>query len=313
VDVDGREDRYRRAEAALWTSVGVTPVERWLRLERTAATVRVQLVGDGIPVVFVHGASNAGTSWAPLAARLGGIRCILLDRPGCGLSPPLGAAFGDVAALGACADALVVDVLDALGVAAAGVLGTSFGGYFALRAASAHPRRITRVVVLGWTFGAPVESTPLAMRVALRPQLRRLATRVPPTPRMVRSLLRQVGLRGALASGRFGAVEQAWFRSLLRDTATLRNDIEAAPPITTWRGFDEATLLDASSLRGVAVPTLFVWGEDDPMGGAAIARPFVAQIPGAQLELLAGAGHAPWIDEPDVVAARVGAFLRDGS
>ena len=62
--------RYRRAEDALWASVGARPTERWLELERTGAMVRVLELGDGPPVVFVHGASNAGTSWAPLAARL---------------------------------------------------------------------------------------------------------------------------------------------------------------------------------------------------------------------------------------------------
>jgi len=56
------EQRYRRAELALWEAVGAQPAERRVRLERTSALVRIQEVGEGEPVVFVHGASNGGTS-----------------------------------------------------------------------------------------------------------------------------------------------------------------------------------------------------------------------------------------------------------
>lgn len=307
------EQRYRDAERALWASVGLDepPAERRLRLARCDAEVRIQEVGpaDGPPIVFVHGASNAGTSWAALAARLPGWRCLLVDRPGCGLSPPLGRRMDDVTSLGRFADDLVVDVLDALALDRAQVVGTSLGGYFALRATAAHPSRIDRLVVLAWTFGAPAASAPLVMRVATQPVLGRVTTRIPPTEGMVRSMLRQIGLRGAVDSGRFGPVEIAWFLALLRHTPTMRNEIDAMPRLMTMRGFNQSTLLAADLLARIEAPTLFLWGDDDPMGGEAYARPFAALVPGASLELLAGAGHAPWIDDPDGVAQRVAAFL----
>lgn len=303
------ESAYRKAEQALWESVGASPTEGTLALERTGSTVRIQEVGQGAPVVFVHGASNGGTSWASLAARLGTSRCILLDRPGCGLSPPLARGLTDMTALGSFADALVVDVLDAMGLDRAHVVGTSFGGYFALRSAAAHPDRVHRLVLLSWSFGAPVESTPLVMRVSMLPFLRRLATRIKPTERMVRSMLKQIGLRNAVESGRFGPVEIAWFLSLLRDTDTMGNEIAAAPRIVTMRGFNDDTLLPPSLLARVEAPSYVLWGEDDPMGGADIARAFVGQLRNAQLELMPGAGHAPWMDDPDHVAGRVAAFL----
>ena len=304
------EETYRRAERVLWDSVGAEPTERHLALERTGATVRVQEVGEGEPVVFVHGASNSGTSWASLAARLEGFRCVLIDRPGCGLSPPLASGLRDMTELGSFADALVVDVLDAIDAASATVVGTSFGGYFVLRAAAAHPDRIDRVVTLSWSFGAPTVSTPLVMRIAMQPLLRRLATKISPTERMARAMLKQIGLRHAVESGSFGAVEMAWFLSLLRDTDTMRNEIDAMPRVVTMRGFNDETLLLPSLLAQVTSPTYVLWGEDDPMGGAEIAREFVSGLPNAELELMPRAGHAPWMDDPDHVAERVGAFLR---
>jgi 2-hydroxy-6-oxonona-2,4-dienedioate hydrolase len=149
------EARYREAERQLWESVGVTPTEQQLRLDRIGVTVRVQEVGVGPAVVFVHGSTNSGVSWAPLIARLNGFHCLLVDRPGCGLSEPLPNTLDDPVRLGTYGDALIVDVLDALGLDHAHVVATSFGGYFALRAAAAHPDRVDRVVEFGWTVGAP--------------------------------------------------------------------------------------------------------------------------------------------------------------
>ena len=98
-------------------------------------TVRIQEVGEGEPVLFVHGAANAGTSWLQLMAALEGFRCIALDRPGCGLSEPIAAGpLRDMNAVEAYADTLVRDVLDALDLPRAHVVATSYGGYFAFAA-----------------------------------------------------------------------------------------------------------------------------------------------------------------------------------
>jgi pimeloyl-ACP methyl ester carboxylesterase len=303
------EQRYRESERALWSKFGLQPREKVVLLDRSATAVRVLEVGDGPPVVFVHGASNGATSWVSLAALLPQHRCILLDRPGCGLSPRREVPSQDMAQLDAFADDLVVDVLDSLSISRADLVGTSFGGYFALRAASAHPARVDQLVTLGWSFGAPVTKTPLVMRVAMQPTLRRLALRVPPSERIVRSLLRQIGLRGALESGRFGREEMQWYRSLIRDTDTMRNEIESAPRLATLSGFNDDTLLDSTVLAGIKTPTLLLWGSDDPMGDRDIARGFAARLPDATLEMMEGCGHAPWVDAPELVAARVGTFL----
>jgi len=242
------EERYRRAEQAIWRSAGVQPTERVLPLERTSAQVRVQEVGSGQPVVLVHGAMNAGTSWASLVARLEGFRCIMIDRPGCGLSPRLARPPVTMENLGVLADSLIVDVLDALDIEQSHLIGTSFGGYFALRTAAAHPRRITRLVTLSWSFGAPTIATPLVMRIAMVPVIGGLMLRIRPNERMVRAMLKQIGLRAAVESGRFGPVEIAWYLSLMRDTDTMRTESDGTPPVATWRGINDATVLHAAFL-----------------------------------------------------------------
>jgi 2-hydroxy-6-oxonona-2,4-dienedioate hydrolase len=303
------EDRYRRTERDLWRSLGAQPAEQCVALERTGMRVRLQEIGEGPTVIFIHGASNGATSWAPLAARLQDFHCVLLDRPGCGLSPRLKARLNNMSRLGSFADALIVDVLDALAVSKAHLVGTSFGGYFALRTAAAHRERVNRIVLLGWSFGAPAARAPFMMRVATRPVLGRVLTKVPVNERMLRAMLKQIGLRQAVETGRFGPTEIAWFQSLLRDTDTMRNEIDASPRIMSMRGFNEETLLTPSLLSSVEAPTYLLWGEDDPMGGAEIAREFSTRLPSAELDVMPHAGHAPWIDDPEFVARRVAAFL----
>ena len=264
----------------------------------------MQEIGDGPTVLFVHGGSNAGSSWAPLVARLDGFHCVLLDRPGCGLSDPIVGGLTGLAALEAYADTLIPDTLDALGLARAHVVATSYGGYFALRGAAAHPDRIDRMVEFGWSIGAPMVKVPPAMRLATVPGVGWVTARVPPTERVVRMLLRQIGLGRALDSGRFTQEFVDWYLALLRYTPTMRNELRTSPQvITPIRGMNDQVLLSGSLLAAVHAPVQFVWGDEDPNGGADIARPFVARLPDAALELMPGVGHAPWIDDPDHAAA----------
>jgi pimeloyl-ACP methyl ester carboxylesterase len=304
------EARYRAAEQRLWRSLGVSPTERFIRLDRIGITVRVQEVGEGPAVVMIHGASNAGTSWAPLVARLDGFRWVTLDRPGCGLSDRLAVGFEERDRLEAFGDALVADVLDAIAVESAHVVATSYGGYMAFRSAAAHPERIRRILEFGWMLGAPVSHTALSMRLAYVPVLGRLMARVPPTRWSVRALLRNIGLRDALASGRFTQEGFDWYLALLRDTDTLVNEIETGPrAIHPIRGMNDELVLPASLLATIDAPVRFIWGTKEPFGSADTARRLADQLPHGELELVPGAGHAVWMDDPEGAAAKTRVFL----
>lgn len=304
------EAKYRAAEQRYWALEGVVPSEVWLDLPHTGTRVRVQVVGDGPPVVFVHGVNNGGTSWGPLAARMPGFRCLLLDRPGCGLSEPLTTRFDDVRAFVPFAESLIVDVLDALALDRAHLIATSLGGYHALRTAAAHPERLRRVVEFSFPIGAPVGDTPWLMRLAGVRGLAKVMARVPVNDRMVRSMLAQAGLREAIEGGRVSSEAIAWFRALINHTDTFRNDIDAAPPILhPLRGMNDSLLLSDGVLGRIQAPMLFLWGSEDPFGGEAVAREFVPKIAGAELQLMPGAGHAPWMDDPAGAAVATAEFL----
>jgi pimeloyl-ACP methyl ester carboxylesterase len=300
--------RYRDAETRLWRSLAVEPRERWLALPPVGARVRVQELGDGPPVVFVHGGSTSGTSWADLVAALPTFRCLVVDRPGTGLSEPLPGPVGRVDELRELADRFVPDVLDGLGLERADVVATSFGGYFALRAALARPERIDRLVILGWTAGAPVSRLPVVLRLGLTPVLGDLFARTPPNRRAVEAIFRGIGSGAAVADGRISPEAIDAFVALLRWTPTLRNDLALGRLFfSVRRGLDERILISAEDRSRIAAQVSFAWGGRDAFGDEAIAREFVEPFPNATLRMVPDAGHALWIDD----LALASAFVRD--
>lgn len=303
-------ERFRQAERELWESAGVRPTERRVPL-RTGEMVRVQETGDGPPVLLIHGAANAGTSWMSLMAKLPELRCIALDRPGCGLSDPIvGGPLRDIDAIESYADRLLADVLDALELPSAHVLATSYGGYFALRGAAAHPHRVDRIVEYSWLMGAPMDKVATSMRLSALPGMRAMSAKMPVTRWMVKALLRQIGLKRAIDTGTFSDEMVDWYVSLQRDTHTMANDLGSSPKIITpIKGLNQRMLHTDELLARLTMPTLFLWGDEDPNGGEAVAEEFVTRLPTAQLEIIREAGHAPWIDELDQCAEHTRTFL----
>jgi 2-hydroxy-6-oxonona-2,4-dienedioate hydrolase len=298
------ELRYRAAEQELWGSVGCTPTEHRVHLPANDVTVRVQEVGSGPTVLFLHGSPNSGSTWAPLVGHLEGLRCLLVDRPGTGLSEPLSRPLtGEW--VESFADGFVADVLDAMAVDRAHLVASSFGGYLALRSAAAHPDRIERMVQMACPAFAPGMGIPPFMRVISLRAGRWLLGALPPNQRAGRSTLRQIGHGASLDAGRISRPFLDWYLALQRHTDTMEHEVAMIASAARWRGFDERLTLRAEGLGAVTVPTAFLWGADDTFGGAEVAEELVAVMPDATLELVEDSGHLPWLDDP----ARAAAFV----
>jgi pimeloyl-ACP methyl ester carboxylesterase len=141
------------------------------------------------------------------------------------------------------------------------------------------------------------------MRVASVPLAGRLMARLPVNERMVRATMKHIGVVDPSDD------VVACFTALLRHTPTMRNEIEAGPRIMGLRGMNESILVPDETLAAVHCPTLLLWGTADPFGDADVARAFSGHLPNAALELIDGAGHAPWLDDPARSADAVACFL----
>jgi pimeloyl-ACP methyl ester carboxylesterase len=62
-------------------------------------------------------------------------------------------------------------------------------------------------------------------------------------------------------------------------------------------------------IHRIAAPTLLLWGEHDRLVPRAYAKEFAGRIADTRLEVVAGAGHAPHLEQPDATARAVQAFL----
>ena len=114
------------------------------RVELPGAEVSYVELGEGEPIVFVHGISGSWQNWLenlPHFARER--RAIALDLPGFGASPMPSWEI-DIPAYGR----LLHDFCEKLGVERATVVGNSMGGFVAAEAVTAAPGHFERLVLV---------------------------------------------------------------------------------------------------------------------------------------------------------------------
>jgi pimeloyl-ACP methyl ester carboxylesterase len=267
---------------------------------------RVHLLerGGGKPVVLLHGTGNSAGFLLPLLEELHGVHAIAPDLPGVGLSDPVDLPPDRYRQA---AVAWLDRLLDTLALDATTLLGHSGGGGWALWYALAHPERVERLVLLGVPT-LPRTRCPLPVRLIATPGLGRLLPRLsPPSPRSTLRLASAMGEKATLArhpdlidllvaAGRdpvTDAAATAEFQALVSPFALL------SP--SGWR---RRARVRPDELGRLAMPTLLLWGERDPVGSIAAARSVAELIPHARLTVLP-TGHGPWLGEPTRTAQAV--------
>jgi pimeloyl-ACP methyl ester carboxylesterase len=299
-------ERYREAERVLWNRYGLEPIEHFVEVSSPAARLRVVEVGSGPPLLFVPGTAGTGPYWGALVRELKDYRCLLLDRPGWGLSTTLdysSVEYGTVTA------DLLRGVLDALDIDRADVVGASIGDVWALRLVSRHPARVDRVVLLG---GGPIVADcgiPGIIRVIASP-IGAIMVRLPQKPGRVRAFLRQAGHGASLDAGRIPDEYIRWRVAFDQETDSMRHERDMVRAIVSWRTGPRPELtFDDTELAAIHQPTLLVYGTADPVGTLEIWRRMVGLLPRGELRLVDGAGHMPWLDDPSTVPEHVRRFL----
>jgi pimeloyl-ACP methyl ester carboxylesterase len=230
----------------------------------------------------------------------------LLDPPNSGLSSRLdyhGQAYGPVITT------VLAGLMDALELDRAHLVGSSLGNVSALRMAARHPERVGRVVLLGAGPLLHDGGVPRVIRAIASP-LGSVMIRVPASARTERAFLRQIGHGASLAAGRIPDELIRWRVAFDRDTGTPARERDMVRALVSWRsGLRPGLAFEDAELAAIAHPTLLLYGTSDPTGTAGVCRRVVELLPRGELQLLGGAGHMPWLDAPDAVAAHVDTFL----
>jgi pimeloyl-ACP methyl ester carboxylesterase len=266
------------------------------RVELPGATVNYAEIGEGEPILFVHGLAGCWRNWLENLPHFGRThRAIALDLPGFGESPMPSWSI-EMPAYGQ----LIHDFCEKLGIdRVAALVGNSMGGFVSTEAAIDQPSRFDRLVLVsaaGINFADDVDSLQgrlslaafeIAMSFLSRPHRAWLTRR-----------------RG----------RQRAFANLVRYPNRLRPELlaELIDPGLRSPGFPAAIRSIGGydtrhRLPEIELPTLVVWGMHDRIVPVEGAIGYHRLIPGSRLELFERTGHLPQLERP----ARFNALLDD--
>ncbi|HEV7493716.1 alpha/beta fold hydrolase [Baekduia sp.] len=271
------------------------------QIELHGHPVTYHQMGAGPAVLLIHGITSSSRTWRTVMPALAEHYTVIApDLLGHGRSAK---PRGDYS-LGAYASGLR-DLLVALEIPRATVVGHSLGGGVAMQFAYQFPERVERLAL--------VDSGGLGSEVSL---VLRAATL--PGAEYVLPLLASSPLRGAGAAlgsvlGRVGLRASADVRGMAEGFESLGDgDARRAFVHTARSVIDPAgQRVDATDRLYLAehVPSLIVWGEKDHMIPVKHAHDAHAQMPDSRLEIFAGAGHFPFNDDPERFVALLHDFI----
>ena len=259
----------------------------------------VRTRGAGVPLLLLHGFMGRGSGWGAHATALARqFRLVVVDLPGHGRAGiPLDPARASVERT---ADDLAT-ILERAGCAPAHVLGYSLGARIALRLAVAHPTALRRLVLESPSAGPATGAERSARRAADAERAARLERDG------IAAFVDEWEREPVFAS--YAAIAPA--RATHLRSERLRN--RPAGLAASLRGAGQGIMEPLHErLAGIRTPTLVIAGALDPIGRAR-AEAVAAGIPGARLETVPAAGHAPHLETPSIFRSLVTAFLKEDS
>jgi 2-(acetamidomethylene)succinate hydrolase len=262
------------------------------RVETPAASLFAVELGQGRPLLFLHGVTASAFVWRPVMERLSGsYRAVAIDQRGHGRSTLRRDGRFDAAA---CARD-VTDVAAALRAGPVVLVGHSLGARNAIVAAAARPDLVAGVVAIDFTpFIAPAVFDALDARVAGGARTFRDAAEVTAYlseryPRLPSDAVARRARHGYApgAQGRLRPLADP--RAMLATCVGLRADL-------------------APDLTALSVPALLVRGANSAFVSAAAFEATRALRPDLRAVVVAGADHYVPEEQPGPVAQLVGEF-----
>ncbi|HWB70223.1 MAG TPA: alpha/beta hydrolase [Solirubrobacterales bacterium] len=273
--------------------------EHLRRVELPGAAVNYVEIGEGEPLVFVHGISSCWQAWLENLPHFGrGHRAIALDLPGFGKSPMPSWEI-DIPAYGR----LLHDFCEKLGVERSPMLvGNSLGGFVAAEAVTAAPGRFDRLV-LASAAGIVNTWNPQERAVLISYAWRTFG---PAFFSRREAIMRHPRLR------------QAVFGAFVRYPNGLRPELlwEQLAGGAESPGFSDALRAAIGHdirerLPQLRTPTQIVWGFNDRVIPVQAALSYHRRIPGSKLEIFERTGHLPQLERPARFNALLDEFLSE--
>ena len=258
-------------------------------------SLHVESIGNGAPLLLIHGWGMHGGVWSEVAQKLAeNFRVHSVDLPGYGYSKEEKREEKREA------DALdaIVDKLSAYFTESLTVCGWSLGGQIALRWAVREPKQVSRLILVSstpcfaghedWSFG--MEKTVLEKFAAELEQNHAATLR-----RFITLQLR-------------GSENERELLAILRERLFSRGEPEMGALRSGLNILRDADL--RGELQNIPQPTLVIAGERDKLTPPKASHYLAQAIPAAQLIEIEGAAHAPFLSHPEFFVGAINEFLK---
>ncbi len=258
--------------------------------------------GSGPPLVFLHGVLGSHHVWARLAAEMSETNYVVapdLFGHGSSAKPMADYSLGGHAGV-------VRDLLDALGIREATLVGHSLGGGIAMEFTYLFPERVHGLVLVA--SGGLGREVNMLLRMPTLPGAELVL------PLMASGFARRQGNKLAKTLKFMGVkgstdVAEAWHGfEQLTDGESRRAFLATIRAVV---GPDGQRVSAAELLPRLKVPTLLVWGDRDRMIPLVHAQEAVEHMPDARLVVFEKAGHFPHLDQPERFAELMRDFAAD--
>jgi pimeloyl-ACP methyl ester carboxylesterase len=260
-----------------------------------------RLAGSGPPVVLIHGMLNSSSHWQSVALNLARDHTVIApDLIGHGDSA---APRGDYS-MGAHAVS-IRDLLAAIGVDRASIVGHSLGGGVAMQFFYQFPQRVERLALIS-SGGLGREVSPMLRTAALPGMSALLSLTI--QPRLLSALggagrrMRERALAGAVhvqaIARALRPLENAGARQAFLQTLRSVIDVHGQRVSAT----DRLYLLET-------MPTLIVWGERDNTIPLAHGRLAHEAIPHSFFRTLPDVAHFPHLEDPEGLSRLLREFI----
>ena len=265
-------------------AVGGRIEEGELRIDGVRVFYR-RVAGEGTPTVYSHGNPSHGEDWLPFLERGG--PALAIDLPGWGRSDHPDPAHFDYSMYGL--SAFLERCLEELGVGRRKLVVHDWG-CLALIAAQRRPELIERLVVVNVVPLLPGYRWHWIAQLWRRRPLGELLNATTTRAAMDLLMRQASGDRSPMPAEFIDSIWDHWDRGT--GEATLALYRHADPDRLAFAGKD---------LGKIDCPSLVLWGDRDPYLPTGFAAAHAAALPNAQLEIVKGGGHWPWIDDPSVI------------
>ncbi|GAA1142231.1 alpha/beta fold hydrolase [Nocardioides aquiterrae] len=245
--------------------------------------------GSGDPVVWLPGTGLLGTTWEPQTSHFSEVyRCLTVDLPGAGRSSlPAEPTVREMALV-------VAELLDAIGVGSAHLVGLSLGSAVVQELALLRPDLVRSAVLVG-TWSSSSREHHIRRHFESR-----LAA-------LERGPLDVFGLFAFWMSAHSILDEEPELQRVVEDRLDAHTSRRPEGTASHFRADLGHETYDR--LPAISCPTLVVHGDEDLITMPRYNRAVAAQVPGARLVTIPRAGHLVWIERPDELTAVIASFL----